>query len=85
MFSFLRSLKSGCTSLHSHQQCKRVPFPPISSPTPLGGGVFDDGYYNRVKWNLNLVLICISFMDRDGENFSCVFGHLNFFFGKRFV
>jgi hypothetical protein len=42
-------------------------FSPTSSPTHVGGGVFDDGYSKR--WNLSVVLICIPFMARDGEHF----------------
>jgi hypothetical protein len=34
-----------------------------------------------VRWNLSVVLICISFVARDDEHFFHVFfGNLNFFF-----
>jgi hypothetical protein len=32
-----------------------------------------------VRWNPSMVLMCISFLVRDGEHFSmCFFGHLDF-------
>jgi hypothetical protein len=48
-------------------------FFPASSPTFVVGGVFDDSYLTRVKWNLSVVLICISFIARDGEHVFMLF------------
>jgi hypothetical protein len=73
MFRFLRSLQiffqSGCTSLHSHQRCKRVPFSPHPHQNLLLVVLLMMAILTGVRWNLSVVLISISFMARDGEHF----------------
>jgi hypothetical protein len=48
-------------------------FFPASLPTLVVVCVLEDSHQTRVKWNLKVVLICISFRARDGEVSSCVF------------
>ena len=82
MCNFLRNcqtdFQSGCTSLQSHQPSRSVPLSPHPRQNLLSPEFLILAILTGVKWNLRVVLICISLMIMDVEHVSRCFSAIQY-------
>ena len=82
MSNFLKNrqtdFQSGCTSLQSHQQWRSVSLYPHPHYQLLSPEFLILAILTGVRWNLRVVLICISLMIKDVEHFFRCFSAIQY-------
>jgi hypothetical protein len=70
--------QSGCTNLQSHQQWRSVPLSPHPHQHLLSPEFLILAILTGVRWNLRVILVCISLVIKDVEHFFRCFSAIQY-------